>query len=185
MSTLNINVCSFSMEATLAAILTRGLRTTECLDKLYFDKIHSRREKVPEAFLDTNQWIWEHPAYTEWRSTGGLLWIPGKPGSGNSVLAKTIHRNFLGSSLDVTGKGKEGWFVCDWFYSRRDLDIGAAHDSMLRALLHDILNHSEASFEATRQHYRRAWDSLYGDSKLHIWPIEVLEDMLRALSTSF
>ncbi|KAM7217724.1 hypothetical protein V8F06_006858 [Rhypophila decipiens] len=141
---------------------------TECLDALYFDKIHSRREKVQEAFSNTNQWIWYHSAYKEWKNDGGLLWISGKPGSGKSVVAKTIQRDFLDHSREEADEGK----------------AGISHDSMLRGLLYEMLHQREELFDIIRLHYRSAWNSLYEPGKSQSWPIKDLEGMLRALSES-
>ncbi|KAK4214484.1 hypothetical protein QBC37DRAFT_150531 [Rhypophila decipiens] len=156
----------------------------ECLNTLYFENIHSRREKVQEAFLDTNQWIWQHSDYKEWKTDGGLLWISGKAGSGKSVLAKTIQQKFLGHSHEEKDEGKGPWSVCDWFYSRRDHTVGVAHDSMLRGLLYDMLHQREELFDIIRLYYRNAWNSLYEPGKSQSWPIKDLEGMLRALSES-
>lgn len=49
-----------------------------------------RKDQVAAAVEGTNTWLISHPSYRDWAKAGGLLWIAGKPGSGKSVLAKSI-----------------------------------------------------------------------------------------------
>ncbi|KAM7208475.1 hypothetical protein V8F20_001156 [Naviculisporaceae sp. PSN 640] len=100
--------CELRDDASLQDAIDEHTEYQECLNQLYFDKIHYRRERVQEALQDTNQWIWKNPAYNRWKTTGGLLWISGKAGSGKSLLAKTIHRDFRENLWTRTVKGKAG-----------------------------------------------------------------------------
>lgn len=112
-----------------------------------------------------------------WQSSGGLLWVCGKAGSGKSVLAKTIQREF--SEKSRNSSHIQQWFVCDWFYSS-SLEIGKAHLSMLRALLYEILRYSEPLFDAMIGHYRSRFDD--GSTPNVSWSTEALGAMLRDIS---
>jgi hypothetical protein len=68
--------------------LGSNLFRSVCLNTLYFDELHLRRDGVTEGQDDTNQWIWLHPQYEKWRDSDScVLWIQGKPGSGKSPVA--------------------------------------------------------------------------------------------------
>lgn len=78
---------------------------------------------MDHATKGTNEWIWQHPSYQAFAGEGAsLLWIQGKPGSGKSVLAKSIVTRLgwspsPGNNLPSTSKTKI--LVSDWFYHRR------------------------------------------------------------------
>ena len=55
-----------------------------------------RRDQITRAETGTNEWIWSYGPYVEWATeASGILWIQGKPGSGKSVLAKSILERFM------------------------------------------------------------------------------------------
>jgi len=91
-----------------------------------------RHSTVMAAAEGTNEWIWTHQEYQDWENQqSGILWIQGKPGSGKSVLAKTIYAKLARESPDL---------VCSWFYSRQFGQKTITHDSLLRAFLQQMLS---------------------------------------------
>lgn len=132
----------------------------------------------------TNEWIWKHTAFQNWTSEGGILWISGKPGSGKSVLAKSIQNRLL-RSIQVTNRQKcatvqtPPTLICDWFYSRRHGRAGISYISMLRAILFRVLQprpdlfvHFAAPYRATRQEEGVKWS----------WPGETLISIAKSLA---
>ena len=154
----------------------------DCLERLKFNELHSRRDQVAKALPGTNQWLWSNKAYCQWRSTGGFLWVSGKAGSGKSVLAKTIRFDFL----RVTSKEQtaDTWFVCDWFFNRRGHEIGMSHVSMLRTLIYEILYQHESTFNTVRACYRQIMEIAFHDLHFPGWSLEILKAMLHSLAVS-
>ncbi|KAH9055238.1 hypothetical protein EDB87DRAFT_1341233 [Lactarius vividus] len=64
----------------------------------------------------TAEWFYQGSTFTGWKSTGSLLWIYGKPGSGKSILCSTIIRDIAG--LREVGPALMAYFYFDF----RDLD---------------------------------------------------------------
>jgi hypothetical protein len=119
----------------------------ECLQSLNFKEAFTRRDQVVQADAGTNQWIWTHPAYLEWRQAfSGVLWIQGKPGSGKSVLTKSIVSRFSASKSVL---------VASWFYSRRGGDIGTSEFSMIRSIVYQLLEKNQSLFRLYKHSYRQ------------------------------
>jgi len=130
----------------------------ECLQTLYFERQYSRREEIAPAEEGTIDWIWLHPSYVEWNNaTSAILWIQGKPGSGKSVLAKSIVErttSTLSNSRTVQLHACEKTFVCDWYYSSRGGKELMAHRSLMRSLLYQLLQHRPPAFKFFKSRYR-------------------------------
>lgn len=146
----------------------------ECLRSLYFPEWNLRRDQVTDAETATNNWVWNHPQYKLWEeSDSALLWVEGKPGSGKSVLAKTLQKNLAGPSVRQSKSTETGantststfirtqiprakpHVVADWFYHSRGGDVGMAHESLLRSILYQLLQQDEKVFDAIVPIYRR------------------------------
>ncbi|KAK5122119.1 hypothetical protein LTR85_004365 [Meristemomyces frigidus] len=139
-------------------MVTRMTEWEECLESLEFQAMHRRRNLVELAEGRTNEWILTNPAYVAWREQrSSILWIQGKPGSGQSVLAKTIlnaiahERN---ASRENTACASQKPVVADWFYSIREGRIGMSHLSMLQSVLYEMLRQEPALFTGFRDVYR-------------------------------
>ena len=72
------------------------------LDSLYFSRMQDRREYIAEAHNKTFQWVLQAEVATErpwanlakWlKTSNGIYWIGGKPGSGKSTLMKYIEQD--------------------------------------------------------------------------------------------
>ncbi|KAI9439440.1 ankyrin repeat-containing domain protein [Lactarius psammicola] len=64
----------------------------------------------------TAEWFYQGSIFAEWKSTGSLLWIYGKPGSGKSILCSTIIQDIV--TLREAGSALMAYFYFDF----RDLD---------------------------------------------------------------
>ncbi|KAN0127638.1 hypothetical protein V8E53_014557 [Lactarius tabidus] len=62
------------------------------------------------------QWFFRGGIFSEWKSTGSLLWIYGKPGSGKSILCSAIIQDI--QTICKAGLGSIAYFYFDF----RDLD---------------------------------------------------------------
>jgi NACHT domain len=119
----------------------------ECLQSLNFKEALTRRDQVVQADAGTNEWIWTNLAYLEWsHALSGVLWIQGKPGSGKSVLTKSIVSR-ISASRSV--------LVASWFYSRRGGDMGTSESSMMRSIVYQLLEKNQALFRIYKHSYRQ------------------------------
>ncbi|KAH9165582.1 hypothetical protein EDB89DRAFT_1891951 [Lactarius sanguifluus] len=64
----------------------------------------------------TAQWFFQGSMFDEWKSTGSLLWIYGKPGSGKTILCSAIVQDI--AALCEAGLASMAYFYFDF----RDLD---------------------------------------------------------------
>ncbi|KAH8983538.1 ankyrin repeat-containing domain protein [Lactarius akahatsu] len=83
----------------------------------------------------TTTWFLESRIFQEWHSTGSLLWIHGKPGSGKSILCSAIIQRIL--SLRHGGRASVAYFYFDF----RDENKKHRHD-LLPSLLIQFAAHS-------------------------------------------
>lgn len=120
----------------------------ECLETLKFDDMYTRRNQVEHPQAGTNGWILRHPAFNAWNNRpAGILWIQGKPGSGKSVLAKSI----------IMNKPRDGSFLlASWFYSRRGGSVGMSHKSMMKSIAYQLLKQSRPLFNIFATIYRQS-----------------------------
>ena len=128
---------------------------------------------MADAEEGTNVWIWTHPQFKDWEGADfGILWIEGKPGSGKSVLAKSLQKRLspslpkrstdltvnsnpqLNSTLFVRSKIPSVRLVADWFYSTRLGNSGMSHTSLLRSVLYQLLDQNGSLFQFIAPYYR-------------------------------
>ncbi|KAK4207355.1 hypothetical protein QBC37DRAFT_327482 [Rhypophila decipiens] len=124
----------------------------EFLKSIEFDDMHTRRNQVGVALGGTTEWIKTHPAFEEWSDEAdGILWIQGKPGSGKSVLAKSIIEM-------IQQAGPSNLLTASWFYSKRGGDVGMSHISMMRSICYQLLSQNRQLFQACAGIYRQRGD---------------------------
>ncbi|KAH9053164.1 hypothetical protein EDB87DRAFT_287073 [Lactarius vividus] len=76
----------------------------------------------------TAVWFFQGSIFIEWRSTGSLLWIHGKPGSGKSVICSSVIQ-------DITAVCEAGLAIMAYFYfDFKDLSKQTCHDVLLSLL---------------------------------------------------
>ncbi|KAI1130681.1 hypothetical protein F5Y10DRAFT_262831 [Nemania abortiva] len=135
---------------SITKLLEHDTEYRECLGSLYFERQHTRREEIADPEPGTSEWIWSHKSYLSWTKVQrGILWIQGKPGSGKSVLAKSIIQRV--HEMSDTQKT----LICDWFYSTRGGEALMAHKSLLQSLLYQLLSQSPDLFRYFRDIYRQ------------------------------
>ncbi|KAH9029584.1 ankyrin repeat-containing domain protein [Lactarius pseudohatsudake] len=103
----------------------------------------------------TAVWFFQGSIFIEWKSTGSLLWIHGKPGSGKSVICSSVVQDIMAEC--ETGSAIMAYFYFDF----RDLKKQTRHDLLLSLVFQlstrsspccDVLHHVyEAHEDGTRQ----------------------------------
>ncbi|KAK7582021.1 hypothetical protein V3481_014095 [Fusarium oxysporum f. sp. vasinfectum] len=134
-------------DRSILPIVSLDSEYNECLASLAFQGMGEIWHQIRDALPGSNEWIWSNRTFRKWYETSGLLWISGTPGSGKSVLCKTILRSFTSRVLDFT-------HVHAWFYSARGLERGTLHSYMLRAILRSILERNPQAFKSFKNLYR-------------------------------
>ncbi|KAF8489915.1 hypothetical protein F5888DRAFT_1951512 [Russula emetica] len=81
----------------------------------------------------TAKWFFQGRIYQEWKSTGSLLWVHGKPGSGKSILCSTVIQ-------DIRAMCKAGNASMAYFY----FDFRDANKQRLRDLVCSLLTQLSA-----------------------------------------
>ncbi|OCH90532.1 hypothetical protein OBBRIDRAFT_592935 [Obba rivulosa] len=97
----------------------------------------------------TAKWFIEGEAFKEWKTTGSLLWIHGKPGSGKSILCSRIIE-------DVERMCKTQWdTILAYFYC----DFQDPDKQNIRGLLSSLLVH----FSTHSDHCAKIFSRLYSE----------------------
>ncbi|KAH9021650.1 hypothetical protein EDB83DRAFT_90279 [Lactarius deliciosus] len=73
----------------------------------------------------TAEWFFQGNKMNQWKSTGSLLWIHGKPGAGKSILCSSIIQDAI--VLREAGLASVAYFYFDF----RDTDKQSRHDLLL------------------------------------------------------
>ncbi|KAH9053155.1 hypothetical protein EDB87DRAFT_286188 [Lactarius vividus] len=73
----------------------------------------------------TAVWFFQGSIFVEWKSTGTLLWIHGKPGSGKSVICSSVIRDIM--TVCEAGPAIMAYFYFDF----KDLNKQTCHDLLL------------------------------------------------------
>ncbi|KAI9438083.1 hypothetical protein H4582DRAFT_2098859 [Lactarius indigo] len=103
----------------------------------------------------TSVWFFQGNIFIEWKSTGSLLWVHGKPGSGKSVICSSVIQDIM--AVCEAGSAIMAYFYFDF----RDLTKQTCHDLLLSLVFQlstrsgpccDILHHVYKTHEdGTRQ----------------------------------
>jgi len=152
--------------------------SADCLESLHFKEWKDRRSLVDKPLQDTNEWVWKHPSFLEWRSFATILWIKGKPGSGKSTIARMItdslrDKNAHTSSPDSVTRGPLDYpLIADFFYSARMGERATRHSYMLRSILYQMLDQDNTLYPHFRTTYRLLLET--GDGVVS-WSLEHLQ----------
>lgn len=84
----------------------------------------------------TAEWFFRGGIFKEWKVSGSLLWIHGKPGSGKTILCSAIIEDII--TLYKTGSAAMAYFYFDF----RDTDK-QSRSSLLPSLLLQLSAHSD------------------------------------------
>ena len=115
------------------------------LQTLDYDGREDREAQIEltEAEESTFAWAWEHHGFNEWlKSTEGIFWIQGKPGSGKSTLmnylagvGSGILQNRLQSYHPPANRRDRPWSILRFYFDfRAGKDLPNNLDGLTRAL---------------------------------------------------
>lgn len=162
-------------------VVSEETEAKECLASLSFPEMNVRKSQVSPAADGTTQWIWRHPTYLEFvAENSGVLWIRGKPGSGKSVLARSIQRRLLYAPLTSDGQGNQP-LVGDWFYHRRRGGGYVRHESFVRSVLIHLLEQRSALFDEFFRDTYGAMDPRIAAQWTYDTLVAILESICRSV----
>ncbi|OQD71732.1 hypothetical protein PENPOL_c001G05426 [Penicillium polonicum] len=120
----------------------------------------NQKGRTPKRVLETGRWFLENDKFVDWRENEGpdLLWLSAKPGSGKSVLAKTI----IDEGLAISNHQKQS-AVCYFFFK----DISPYQRSALSAIS-AILHQLFSAFPSLVKHALMPYQ-LNGKELLHLF----------------
>ncbi|KAN0134107.1 hypothetical protein V8E53_008112 [Lactarius tabidus] len=123
--------------------------------------------------MGTAVWLFRGQIVVEWKSTGSLLWIHGKPGSGKSVICSSVIE-------DIVAVCESGSAIMAYFYfDFRDLSKQTCHD-LLRSLVFQLSTDSSPCCDILHRVYKAHKDGTQQPSDDTLK--ECLKEMLRLLA---
>ncbi|KAH9034385.1 hypothetical protein EDB83DRAFT_2296286 [Lactarius deliciosus] len=120
----------------------------------------------------TAVWFFQGNIFIEWKSTGSLLWIHGKPGSGESVICSSVIQDIM--TVCEAGSAIMAYFYFDF----RDLKKQSCHDLLL-SLVFQLSTRSSPCCDILHRVYKTHEDGTRQPSDDTLK--ESLKDMLRLL----
>ncbi|KAK7908671.1 hypothetical protein PG985_015974 [Apiospora marii] len=167
-------VVTFLIIATHDRLLTpAGL---ECLTSLEVSRADDRRAQIADPAPGSVSWIWDHPALQDLRdSQSGALASIGKPGSGKSVLGKTIVQE-LGKRWAQAKQSSSPLLLGEWFYCQRLGSTFTAYMMLLKFVLWKFLISDSSLFSYCKSAYRRD-----PPTSLRTWTEKELEGILERI----
>ncbi|KAK8026537.1 hypothetical protein PG991_003593 [Apiospora marii] len=169
-----------NFKVTFLAVSTHDRLLTidglECLESLEVSKAGDRRVQIADPAPGSNSWVWNHPALQHLRnSRSGALAIIGKPGSGKSVLGKTIVQE-LGERWDRSRQSSSALLLGEWFYCRRLGETFTAYTPLLKFVVWKFLTSHSPLFSYCKATYRQN-----PPNSLRSWTEKELEEILKCI----
>ncbi|KAN0139315.1 hypothetical protein V8E53_002816 [Lactarius tabidus] len=118
----------------------------------------------------TAVWFFQGSIFIEWKPTGSLLWIHGKPGSGKSIICSSVIEDI--TALCETGSAIMAYFYFDF----RDLNKQSCHDLLL-SLVFQLSSSSSPCCDILHRVYTRLQEGARQPSDDSLK--ECLKEMLR------
>ncbi|KAH7308643.1 hypothetical protein B0I35DRAFT_99228 [Stachybotrys elegans] len=160
-------------EGSDISVALRLLRT------LRFNSMGFRYSKIPEAHLNTFQWMFNN-TFARWlTSSHPVFWISGKPGSGKSTLVK-----FLVDNLDLTrylGAWTNGAkvVVASYFFWVNGTETQKSQEGLLRSLLYDLLRQNPPAIKKVFPQWWQWFEAGYTDEDIPSW---TRQDLIKGLT---
>jgi hypothetical protein len=118
------------------------------LDKLSFEEMFDRQGRIPDAFPDTFQWVFEDPkdpekpwdSFSSWLTRGeGVYWITGKAGSGKSTMMRMLLSSPRTRQLLCEWCQSNSIIVSSFFFWNSGSALQMSEEGLLRSLLSQVL----------------------------------------------
>ena len=99
-----------------------------------------KRSDITAKTQGTCDWVLRHLEYLEWKQTGGLFLVSGRPGAGKSTIMESLLEAELphGSPDDEASGSRPA--IASFFFHRRGEDLHRSALGLFRSLLHQVLS---------------------------------------------
>ena len=125
----------------------------KCYQALRTSDYEKYMARNPDRVEKTCQWFLQHPKFHNWRDsmTASLLWVSADPGSGKSVLSKSLVENELLRS--------ESRSTCYFFFKDDDVNQKSATKALC-ALLHQLFSQNNLLIKHAMPNFHREGQTL-------------------------
>jgi hypothetical protein len=145
------NVQDFSaMFTTFTEDQRQTFIENDMLKRLHFQTMHDRQERIPKAFQDTFEWVFdqttavdgEEPfdSYVQWlQGDQSVYWVTGKPGAGKSTLMKYLFNDNRTPRHASDWRGSAELILAGFFFWNSGTELQMSGEGLLQTLLFQIL----------------------------------------------
>ncbi|PSK46267.1 hypothetical protein B9Z65_5235 [Elsinoe australis] len=102
----------------------------ELLKSLAYHGMSNRESDVANRVPGTCEWVRTQDSYANWMSTGGLLWVNGKPGAGKSTVMRFVQDDL---------RNREADRVLTHFFDARNNGLQRTRTGLLRKLVYQLV----------------------------------------------
>ncbi|KAF2118290.1 hypothetical protein BDV96DRAFT_643543 [Lophiotrema nucula] len=125
----------------------RDFFEADILRRLKFQTMNDRHERIPTAYQDTFQWVFQprtetptFDSYIEWlRGNEPIYWITGKPGAGKSTLMKYLFTEERTRSYHDEWCPDMQSIIAGFYFWNSGTDLQMSQEGLLKTLLFQIL----------------------------------------------
>jgi hypothetical protein len=126
------------------------------LDKLYYEELSDRHDRISTPFPKTFDWILESGGdsdpkaraptnFKDWLSSeNAIYWISGKAGSGKSTLMKSTYHDPRTKSLLLNWSGDTPLIMVPFFFWNSGTKLQMSQEGLLRSILFQALSQRKA-----------------------------------------
>jgi hypothetical protein len=146
----------------------------DILRRLHFQTMHDRQERIPKAFQNTFEWVFnqtttiqgEEPfdSYVQWlQGNQSVYWVTGKPGAGKSTLMKYLF-NDARSPRYASDWNKSAELVsAGFFFWNSGTALQMSGEGLLQTLLFQVLDQRRDLIPKVFSDSWRSYELLGGD----------------------
>lgn len=162
----------------------------DILERLRFDTISDRQERIPTAFTNTFEWVFrphteqtdqeEFDNYVQWlKGDKPLYWITGKPGAGKSTLLKYLFNDQRTVNFAKLWSEDKRLTCAGFFFWNSGMELQMSKEGLIRTLLFQILTQTRDLIPTVFSESWKQYELWGGDQSEWAW--ERLVDCLKAL----
>lgn len=122
----------------------------DILRRLRFQTMHDRHERIPDAYSNTFEWVFDEPddmrmeqtwdSYVQWlRGIEPIYWITGKPGAGKSTLTKFLFNDPRTRHNAALWSGPTELISAGFFFWNSGTELQMSQEGLLKTLLYQII----------------------------------------------
>jgi hypothetical protein len=139
-----------ALVSTFSDTQRKNFIEADILRRLRFQTMDDRHERIPEAYLNTFEWIFYEPrlsqgevsfdSYLHWlQSPEAIYWITGKPGAGKSTLMKYIFNHSRTREIVAPRSDQQPLILAGFFFWNSGTELQMSRNGLLQTLLYQIV----------------------------------------------